>query len=296
MPVENFIIYVYCCVVDNYDDLTKNRPLRTRGYQPKLSDSEVITMEIVGEFLGNDQDKSIWQYFRTHWLHWFPNLGSRANFAKQSANLWKIKEQIAQQLVHQMGVDKSVVHSVDGFPIPVCKRTRAKRSRCFKNEAGYSYCAAKDEKYYGFRGHLVINGSGIITNFAFAKASIDERDVVPELTEGLTGLLIGDKGYIRPYLREKLLRRKLVLQTPFKKNMKDNRPKKFIRLLMAIRRRIETVIGQLTERFHIQKVRARDWWHLSNRLSRKILAHIVCSFINCHLCRPATQFDGLVKI
>lgn len=78
--------------------------------------------------------------------------------------------------------------------------------------------------------------------------------------------------------------------------MVDNRPKKSIRLLMAMRRRIETVIGQLTERFHIQKVRTRDWWHLSNRLSRKILAHIVCSFINYRLCRPATQFDGLVQI
>ena len=26
MPVENFIIYVYCCVVDNYDELTDIPP------------------------------------------------------------------------------------------------------------------------------------------------------------------------------------------------------------------------------------------------------------------------------
>jgi hypothetical protein len=60
--------------------------------------------------------------------------------------------------------------------------------------------------------------------------------------------------------------------------------------------RIETVIGQLTERFHIQKVRARDSWHLCNRLNRKILAHLVCSFINTRLSRPPIQFDGLVQI
>lgn len=296
MPLEDFIIYVYCCVEDNYKELTKDKRLRKCGYEPKLSDSEVITMELVGEFMGNDQDKGIWQYFQSHWRHWFPNLGSRSNFAKQCANLWKIKEQIAQRLVERMGADKSRIHSVDGFPIPVCKITRARRSRCFKNEAGYSYCAAKDEKYYGFSGHLVINGSGIITNFAFAKASIDERDVIPELTEGLTGLLIGDKGYIRPYLRAKLLKRHLALQTPLRKNMKDERCPKFVRRLMRIRRRIETVIGQLVERFHIEKVRARDWWHLNNRLGRKILAHLVCTFINTLLYRPATQFDGLIQI
>jgi hypothetical protein len=83
---------VYCCVVENYEELTKERPLRKCGYSPKLSDSEVITMEIVGEFMGKDQDKSMWQYFQSHWKAWFPNLGSRSNFAKQCANLWKIKE------------------------------------------------------------------------------------------------------------------------------------------------------------------------------------------------------------
>ncbi|MDD1608482.1 MAG: hypothetical protein LUQ18_08300, partial [Methylococcaceae bacterium] len=40
------------------------------------------------------KDKSLWRYFRNHWHDWFPNLGSRANFVKQSANLWLLKEQI----------------------------------------------------------------------------------------------------------------------------------------------------------------------------------------------------------
>ncbi len=44
-------------------------------------------MELVGEFMGEDQDKSIWRYFRNHWHDWFPNLGSRSTFVKQSAAL-----------------------------------------------------------------------------------------------------------------------------------------------------------------------------------------------------------------
>lgn len=42
------------------------------GFTPRLSDSEVITMEIVGEVLGHDGDKAIWAYFRRHWAAWFP--------------------------------------------------------------------------------------------------------------------------------------------------------------------------------------------------------------------------------
>jgi len=55
MPLEDFIIYVYCCVVDIYPQVV-DTPLRCRGFDPKLTDSEVITLEIVGEFLGKDQD------------------------------------------------------------------------------------------------------------------------------------------------------------------------------------------------------------------------------------------------
>ena len=97
MPLEDFIIYVYCCVVDIYPQVA-DTPLRRRGFDPKLTDSEVITLEIVGEFLGKDQDKGIWRYFRNHWHAWFPNLGSRANFAKQCANLWAIKQRILKHL------------------------------------------------------------------------------------------------------------------------------------------------------------------------------------------------------
>jgi hypothetical protein len=87
MSIEDFFIHVFCCVVDEYDPIVLNCPLRKRGYSPKLSDNEVITMEIVGEFLSRDTDKGIWRYFR-HWHRFFPAPGSCANFVKQASNLW----------------------------------------------------------------------------------------------------------------------------------------------------------------------------------------------------------------
>ena len=65
--------------------------LRQRGFAPKLTDGEVLTMEVVGEFLGLDTDQHLWQYFRQHGLSWFPHLGSRTTFTQQAANLWAIK-------------------------------------------------------------------------------------------------------------------------------------------------------------------------------------------------------------
>ena len=295
MPVEDFIIYVYCCVVDIYPELCKS-PIRSRGFQPKLTDSEVITMEIVGEFMGKDQDKSIWRYFRNHWHNWFPNLGSRSTFVKQSANLCLLKQEMLKYLSERLGAVEDEIHMIDGFPMPVCKITRAAKSKCFQGEAGYSYCAAKDEKYYGFEGHVVISFDGIITGQTFAGANVDERDVVEEMTLNLHGLLIGDKGYIRPQLKDDLAQRSLDLETPLRKNMKETRPKDFVHKLMKTRRLVETVIGQLVERFHIETVWARDIFHLTNRFTRKLLSHTVGVFLNMLLGREALQFESLVEI
>jgi len=295
MSVEDFIIYVYCCVDDIYQILV-NQPLRSRGFMPKLSDVEVITMEIVGEFMGKDHDQGIWRYFRNHWHAWFPRLGSRANFAKQSANLWVMKKRIQDYLAWKTGALEDSVHLVDGFPMPICNYSRASGSRCFKGDADFGYCAAKDEKYYGFEGHIVVSYEGIICGYALAAANVDERDVLPQMVEGLQGLLIGDKGYIRPELKQQLTQQSLDLQTPLRKNMQDQRPKTFVRQLMSARRLVETVIGQLSERLHIEKVRARDSWHLANRFIRKVLAHTMGCYLGKLLGNPTLIFESLVEV
>jgi len=75
MPLEEFIIAVFCGRESILQEIMTEYPLRQRGFSPKLSDSEVLTMEIVGEFLGRDMEKHIWQYFLRHWSPWFPQLG-----------------------------------------------------------------------------------------------------------------------------------------------------------------------------------------------------------------------------
>jgi hypothetical protein len=36
------------------------------------------------------------------------------------------------------------VQIIDTLPVPICGYTRSVRDRCFKPEADYGYCAAKD--------------------------------------------------------------------------------------------------------------------------------------------------------
>ena len=295
MPIEDFIIHVFCDVEQSYQEVVGGIRLRGRGFEPKLSDSEVITMEIVGEFLGIDTDKGIWKYFRTHWKGWFPQLGSRANFVKHSANLWAVKQRILQRLSMSLGGFSDPIHIVDGFPMPVCLFARAPRSQCFEDSATFGYCATKKETYYGFQGVVMINFEGVITGFTVVPANVDEREALWDVVNSIYGLLIGDKGYLRPILKQELLEQQGIdLQTPVRRNMPDTRPKAFVKSLMSARRLVETVIGQLAGQFHIEKVRARDLWHLTNRFVRKLLSHTMGVFLNRSLGREPLQFEGLI--
>lgn len=152
MSLEDFIITAYCLIDEGIKKITEVRKLRQRGFEPDLTDSEVITIEIVAEFLGIDTDKGAWEYVRDHWLEWFPMLGSRANFAKHAANLWQIKQWLQKELAKHLGAFSDTLHLADGFPMAVCQFKRAHFSHVFKDEAAYGYCASKGEKYYGFKG------------------------------------------------------------------------------------------------------------------------------------------------
>lgn len=53
---------------------------------------------------------------------------------------------------------EDTVHLVDGFPMPVCQYARASGSRCFRGEAGFSYCAANTHGAQGMRNTMALKG------------------------------------------------------------------------------------------------------------------------------------------
>jgi hypothetical protein len=269
MELENLIISVYVRIDQTYQDITGGCPIRRGGFAPALSDPEVITMEIIGEITGHNGDRAIWKYFHSHWADWFPGLGSYKVFAKHCANLCKIKQCIMALLFPK----NEVIHVIDGVPMPVCRPVRASRYRSLREFCAWGYCASKKEHYYGMRGHAVMNVKGYIVDFINTPANVDEREVLGNLTGEISGLLIGDKGFIDKNRNECLMACGIDLQTPLRKNMPDNRPKSYIKTLMRMRKPVETAFSVLIDSFNLLKIKAHNMWHFANKLTRKILAY-----------------------
>lgn len=279
MDLDSLIIAVFCLVDDTLRRVAPSR-LRRRGPRPALADSEVITIEVVGEHLGLSRDAELFAYFRRHYAHFFPALQElhRTTFVRQAANLWSVKEALWQRLLPQTGCDPTWAMA-DSFPLAVCRFARAPRCRRFRGEAAYGRDHSQKATIYGFRLHARVAWPGVVTRLSLAPAGVADVALLEELTDQTTGVCLGDRAYWQPELHERLRAQGVEMLVPFRKATRDPTPERS-RTISSIRYRIETVFGQLCERLSIKRVWARDLWHLSSRLLRKVLAHTLMVALN----------------
>ena len=269
MESQLYLIGLYLAVEQKFKQVVGNVCLRQRGFPPALSDIEVITILLFGEYQGYGDDKKIWRYTKNHWLEWFPKLGSYKNFAKHCAKLSCITERIYER-VTEPKLGESYI--VDGLPMPVCKLARKGRCKLFPGFANTGYCASQKEYYYGFHGHLIITTTGEIRRFMLTPASGNEREALLEMVNGMEGNMLADKGYIGKFFTAQMAQKNIIMHTPLRRNMKETRPLKFVKKLMNKRRYIETIIGKLIDQFSLLANKARDYTSLSAKICRKLLS------------------------
>jgi Transposase DDE domain len=150
-----------------------------------------------------------------------------------------------------------VLYIIDSMPLPVRKRVRAWRCRKVRGAEYCGYCAAKKEKYFGWKLHLVCTVGGIPVNFDILPASEHDLTPVHELCAVLPNhaQVFGDKGYLSQADQASLADVGVELIAPHRKNMeplhwtKDYDLKKY-------RRNIETVNSQLAS-MGINRLHAR---------------------------------------
>lgn len=115
--------------------------------------------------------------------------------------------------------------------------------------------------------------------FGVVPANICEPKVAPGLVEGTHGILVGDRGFWDPSLKEELRPDVASGQAPFIAAICHPWPERSA-FLSGIRYRIDTVFSQLVERFKDKRVWAKDTWHLLSRLLGKVLSHTLAFLLN----------------
>jgi DDE family transposase len=284
---DDFVTWMYILIDDIWHQIGHlyQRP----GPQPDCSDSELITMAVVGECREWDKETNLiaeWHNYR----HLFPIQPERSRFNRRRRNLWGAINHIRQMTlaVLDLAQDKQCV--IDSLPLPVVQfhLVPASTGDWEAHGATFGSCATKKQTIYGYRLHLLITLGGTILDFELTSANADERDAARDLLNDKRDLLvIGDKGFISAPLASELKQRSNIrLLTLPRRNQKAQVPREVRRLINQVRQIIETVNGQLTEQFQIETNHAHSFWGLCARVYTKLTAHTLCIYLNRLLGNP----------
>ncbi len=150
------------------------------------------------------------------------------------------------------------VFIIDRMPLPVCRRVRARRCRNARGRASRGSRAAKHERCFGWRLHLICTPNGVPVSFQLLPAAYHDLTPLHEVAFALPpgARLIGDKAYVSAADEACLLADTGVrLVAARRKNMRPQHERDELAIRTS-RRAIETVHRQ-AEKMGIQRLHAR---------------------------------------
>jgi len=148
---------------------------------------------------------------------------------------------------------------IDSMPLPVCKRARARRNRKVRGRKYCGYCAAKKEKFFGFRLHVITLTNGIPVSIQILPGAFHDLTPMYEITYSLpkNSILIGDKAYNCKTTEEILKNYGINLMPIRKKNHKKQWFMCEERFIRENRHQIETSFSILSDVMGVNRLRAR---------------------------------------
>jgi Transposase DDE domain len=272
--------------------------LERAGPAPHLSDSEVITLALYQELIGEPREDHFFRLHHSSLQTFFPGLNERSRYNRRKRDLWSVI--LAVRVSLQMVLDALALEetaAIDSAPVPCMGYKRGKQDSDFVGTADYGVCSSKAMKYFGCKFHSVVSLTGVIMSFLITPASPYDNQAVVELLDSFSHhlkRLLGDGAYNDAALQNFLEQyRSLELLAPVKVNQQPVRSKSVQQQLNRLRLICETVNAQLQEQLHLSKHYAKSTWGLMTRIAAKVTAHSVGMMLNALLGRPVLRLAAL---
>lgn len=286
---DDFCLWMYVMIDDWYQQhhpLLPNRP----GPRPSTcSDSELLTMVLVGECAGWQRETELlhhWQQRRDL----FPRLPSLSRLNRRQRQLDGWMQALQQDLLSRLEWADDRILLLDSVPLAVVSRAYAAHasSDWRVHEASYGYSHTKRLPFFGYRLHLLVTYGGVILDWVLTSAAVSDvvagADLLYHTQIPLAGrLVLADKGYTSKPVKEAVRNARAVhlLVLP-KRDMKAAKslPLPVRRRFAHARQRIETVNSQLAQQFDFERNTAHSFRGMTSRLRAKLTAHLCCVFCN----------------
>lgn len=272
--------------------------LERPGPAPRLSDSELVTIALYQELIGEPREDHFFRLHQASLRTFFPGLNERSRYNRRKRDLWSVI--LAVRISLQVVLDARELEetaAIDSAPVPCVGYKRAKQASDFVGTAEYGVCSSKALKYFGLKLHSVVSLTGVVMGFLLTGASHYDNQAVVELLDSFAHhlkRLLGDGAYNDAALQNFLAQyRSVELLAPVKVNQQPVRCKQAQQQLNRLRLICETVNAQLQEQLHLSKHYAKSTWGLLTRIAAKLTAHSVGMMVNQLLGRPLLRLADL---
>lgn len=178
LDLDTFLTAVYVVVDELYQEhLAPHKPVR-RGKDAELSDSEVLTLAILCQWQGRRSEAAFLRYAVAHWHSYFPRLVCQEDFNRRARDLGGVLCALGPLIAARLGAVLPAApryQVFDGVPVPLMRRCRGDRPKCFDAEAAVGRGGSDDDWYYGVCLLLSVDEAGSITGFVAGPANTGER-------------------------------------------------------------------------------------------------------------------------
>jgi hypothetical protein len=279
---EDFCLWTYVLVDEVWLQIAPH--CRRPGPAPTCSDPELVTMALVGECQGWDEETVLVSQWHAH-RDLFPHQPERSRFNRRRRQLAGAINQVRRLLLVTLDLAQDRQCVLDSLPVPVIRFhlvPTANRSDWQAHDARFGWVSSKKCTIFGYKLYLLATLNGVILDFVLAPANVPELTVGTELLEEHTDLdVLGDKAFISaPVAAALRATNRIRLLTLPRRNMRPGVPAAVRRTLNGARQIIETVNSQLAEQFHIEVNHAQSFHGLCARLYTKLTAHTLCLYLN----------------
>ena len=278
LPLSDLFVQVYVVVDDAIQRGAVPIPRRP-GPAPACSDAEVLTLAVVRHLLGHRSERAFLADVRRDWRHYFPRVPSQSQFNRRVRWLWGAFEHLRAQLVAAVPADPWQQVDTTALPVKHPSRHRGGEHWDGPNElrADFGRDASHAEWFFGFRLAVRTDlGSRLIRAWAIVPPAGDERAVADGLLDGVrcTGLLL-DRGFIGRAWAAEYAARGITVVLAHSRAQRRQLSRAVRRPVAALRNRIETTIGELTDVVGLNLARhgAKSFWGLLTRTAATVLAH-----------------------
>lgn len=333
MDLDTFLTTLYVLIDDWYKADTQARMQRHGGPEIQLSDSEVLTVAIAGQWRVGvpwRSERGVVRYMQKQGRGWFPRMLKRSAFNERVRQLWGAAVQLQQEVANWLEASSTLYEVVDCVPLPACSLAQAASGKghwLWWSRLGYG--GNQGGWFWGEQLLTSVTAEGVVTGWLLGSASADDRWLLQALVSQRRGHLelltpAGDKKHTlppppsdfsslatvgnqraRPYLadrgfngdrwrRQWWQRYEVSVITVPPANARAAWSAPDCRWLASKRQIVETLFARLGSVFALKQLQAHSRWGQLTRLALVMAAYNLGLFLNRLAGRPDGALETLL--